>query len=113
MEKWGLKMTQQTLSNIIIVDDDPDILSQMVKIFSKLNILNVKTFTAGQDVIQELENSTLSVAENEKIWNKKIKEVEIESLAIQEAEAKTEQDIRKIVEKLLENKKLSLEETTF
>ena len=63
-------------------------------------------------LIQELENSTLSVAENEEIWNKKIEEVEIESLAIQEAEAKTEQDIRKIVEKLLEDKQLSLEETT-
>ena len=63
-------------------------------------------------LIQELENSTLSVAENEKIWNKKIKEVETESLAIQEAEAKTEQDIRKIVEKLIEDKQLSPQETT-
>ena len=53
-------MAQMMMSNIMIVDDDPDILSQVVKIFTKLNIENVKTFTVGEKAIQELENSSLN-----------------------------------------------------
>lgn len=51
-------MAQLTLSNIMVVDDDPDILSQMEKIFTKLKAESVKTFTSGQALMKELEATT-------------------------------------------------------
>ncbi len=53
-------MAQSTFENIIVVDDDPDILSQMIKIFVRLKVPNVKTFTDGQLVIEELEKSEVT-----------------------------------------------------
>ncbi|KAB8029061.1 response regulator [Fluviispira multicolorata] len=48
-------MTQSAFNHIMVVDDDPDILSQVEKIFVKLGIGNYKTFLSAEKALKELE----------------------------------------------------------
>jgi tetratricopeptide (TPR) repeat protein len=50
-------MTQSIFNNIIVVDDDPDVLSQMDKIFQKMGNKNYKGFLGADPAIKELESN--------------------------------------------------------
>ncbi len=50
-------MTQSVFNNIIVVDDDPDVLSQMDKIFQKMGKKNYKGFLSADLAIKELESN--------------------------------------------------------
>lgn len=50
-------MTQSIFNNIIVVDDDPDVLSQMEKIFQKMGKKNYKGFPGAEPAIKELESN--------------------------------------------------------
>jgi tetratricopeptide (TPR) repeat protein len=50
-------MTQSLFNNIIVVDDDPDVIKQMDKIFQKMGIKNYKGFLRAESAIQELESN--------------------------------------------------------
>ena len=50
-------MTQSVFNNIIVVDDDPDVLSQMEKIFQKMGNKNYKGFLGAESAIKELESN--------------------------------------------------------
>ncbi|BBH52027.1 tetratricopeptide repeat protein [Fluviispira sanaruensis] len=50
-------MTQFAFNHIMVVDDDPDILSQVEKIFVKLGNKNYKTFLSADKALKELEES--------------------------------------------------------
>ena len=50
-------MTQSIFNNIIVVDDDPDVLSQMEKIFQKMGKKNYKGFPGAELAIKELESN--------------------------------------------------------
>lgn len=51
-------MTQSVFNNIIVVDDDPDVLSQMDKIFQKMGKKNYKGFLGADLAIKELESNS-------------------------------------------------------
>lgn len=53
-------MTQSVFNSIMVVDDDPDVLSQMEKIFQKLGIKNYKGFLGAEAAMKELEENPLS-----------------------------------------------------
>ncbi|WGL58789.1 tetratricopeptide repeat protein [Pigmentibacter sp. JX0631] len=53
-------MTLSIFKNIIVVDDDPDVLSQMEKIFQKIGKINYKGFLGAEQALKELEtNATI------------------------------------------------------
>lgn len=51
-------MTLSVFKNIIVVDDDPDVLSQMDKIFQKLGKINYKGFLGAELALKELETAS-------------------------------------------------------
>lgn len=50
-------MTQSVFNNIIVVDDDPDVLKQMDKLFQKMGKKNYKCYPGAEPAIKELESN--------------------------------------------------------